>query len=223
MARLARVVIPNIPYHITQRGNYKQVVFRSVNDRHEYLKWISFYSQKFEVEILSYCLMNNHVHFIAVPRKEESFAKLFNIAHMRYTQYYNAKIKNKGHLWHGRFFSCALDEIHLLNAIRYVEQNPVRAGMVKSVIDYQWSSARARIEQIDDLLVKRYPKIPNGDTWLSFLSEQENQEFIDKFQLHTRTGRPIGREDFTKKIEKLTGRILTKKPGGRPKGSRNKK
>ncbi len=131
MSRSARIVIPNFPYHITQRGNYRQDIFQDDEDRLRYLSWIDEYSKKYDLSVFAYSLMDNHVHFIAIPQKEESLAKVFSIVHMRYSQYFNKKRKTSGHLWQGRFYSCVLDEPYLMTAIRYVEKNPVRAGIVK--------------------------------------------------------------------------------------------
>ena len=103
MPRVARIVAPGYPHHITQRGNYAQEVFPEDSDRQQYLEWIAEYSKKHEVSLLGYCLMGNHVHFIAVPRKDDSLAKTFNAAHMRYSQYINKKRNVRGHLWQGRF------------------------------------------------------------------------------------------------------------------------
>ena len=86
MPRIARVVAVGIPHHITQRGNYRQDVFLDDSDRRKYLLWIQEYSQKYHLNILVYCLMRNHAHFIAIPQKEDSLARTFNTAHMRYSQ-----------------------------------------------------------------------------------------------------------------------------------------
>lgn len=129
MPRLARVVGIGLPHHITQRGNYRQSVFNSDDDRSRYLRWVAEYSGKHGLAVLAYCLMGNHVHFIAVPALEDSLARVFNSAHMRYSQYFNWKHKVSGHLWQARFFSCVLDSGRLLAAARYVERNPVRAGL----------------------------------------------------------------------------------------------
>jgi putative transposase len=128
MPRIARVVAVGLPHHITQRGNYRQDVFFDTDDRRQYLLWIGEYSAKYGLSVLAYCLMQNHVHFIAIPREANSLAKTFNAAHMRYSQYFNKKLKQRGHLWQGRFYSCVLDESHLMLASRYIERNPVRAG-----------------------------------------------------------------------------------------------
>ena len=127
MPRIARAVAPGYPHHVTQRGNYRQIVFEDEEDFQQYKTWLKDYSGKFGLKIWAYCLMNNHVHFVCVPTKEYSLAKTFNTLHMRYSQYINRKKGAKGHLWQGRFFSCSLDEIHLYAAVRYIENNPVRA------------------------------------------------------------------------------------------------
>ena len=129
MPRSARTVAVNYPHHITQRGNFRQNVFEDDIDKKNYLAWIEEYSRRYGLTLLSYCLMQNHVHFIAIPHKEDSLARTFNTAHMRYSQYYNKKINTAGHLWQGRFFSCVMDDKHLLAATRYIERNPVRAHL----------------------------------------------------------------------------------------------
>ena len=147
MPRRARIVIPDHPHHVTQRGNNRQIVFFDEEDHRRYCYWINKYAQEYHVEILAYCLMKNHVHFIAVPKDQDGMARLFNTAHMRYAQYLNEKRSTCGHLWQGRFYSCVMDDEHLYYAIRYVEQNPVRAHMVQYPWDYSWSSARWHVGQ----------------------------------------------------------------------------
>ena len=107
------------------------------------------YSKKYNLSLFAYCLMDNYVHFIAIPRKEESLAKVFSITHMRYSQYFNnnKKKNTSGHLWQGRFYSCVLDKPHLLVALRYMEKNPVRAGIVEKAWQWKWSSATAHINR----------------------------------------------------------------------------
>jgi len=130
MARMARVVAVSYPHHITQRGNYGQNVFVDDEDKERYLSWIQYESEKFELSLFVHTLMTNHVHFIGIPNKEDSLAKTFSAAHMKYAQYFNKKRNRKGHLWQGRFYSCVLDDSHLIAAARYIERNPVRAGLV---------------------------------------------------------------------------------------------
>ncbi|WP_068349087.1 transposase [Kosmotoga arenicorallina] len=105
MPRSARIVLEGIAHHVTQRGNYRQSVFEDPEDRVKYLELIKEYSTKYGLKIYAYCLMTNHVHFIAVPEKEDSLAMTFKYAHMRYSQYFNRKHHRTGHLWQGRFYS----------------------------------------------------------------------------------------------------------------------
>jgi putative transposase len=150
MPRISRAVAVGYPHHITQRGNYRQVVFEEKDDYVQYLKWLTEYCKRYFLKIWAYCLLSNHVHFIAVPLENNSLAKTFNTLHMRYAQYFNKKKEAKGHLWQGRFYSCILDERRLYAAIRYVENNPVRAKIVERPDEYQWSSARSHIYKEDN-------------------------------------------------------------------------
>ena len=152
MPRIARLVAPGFPHHITQRGNYGQTVFFDDNDRQRYLSWIIEYSKKYSSSILVHDLMPNHVHFIAIPKNKDSLARTFNMAHMRYAQYINRKMEKRGHLWQGRFYSCVLDAYHLIAAARYIERNPVRANMVKEPWEWPWSSASAHINKTKSIL-----------------------------------------------------------------------
>ena len=150
MSRIPRPVAVEYPHHITQRGNYQQKVFEEEEDYLCYLEWLYDYSRKYSLNIWAYCLMTNHVHFVTVPMEINSLAKTFNTLHMRYAQYFNKKKKLKGHLWQGRFYSCILDEKHVYASVRYVENNPKRAGIVEAPHEYNWSSAKGRIYRRQD-------------------------------------------------------------------------
>ncbi|MEA3368904.1 MAG: transposase [Candidatus Ratteibacteria bacterium] len=217
MPRIARVVIPGYPHHITQRGNYKQKTFSDDVDYEQYLKWLSKYCVDYKLSILAYCLMLNHVHLIAIPHKEDSLARTFNTCHMRYSQYYNTKQNQKGHLWQGRFYSCVLDEYHLYEAIRYVENNPVRAKIAKKAEKWKWSSAKAHLNKGKSILEleKAGDYIAVSD-WKQYLVEREDEAVIDKIKSNTLTGRPSGKDLFVGKIEKMFGKRLRPLPEGRP-------
>jgi putative transposase len=195
MPRISRIVIPGIPHHCVQRGNYRQRIFLSKRDRIKYLAWIKEYSKKYELKIWAYCLMINHVHFIAVPQKSDSLARTFNTVHMMYSQYYNRKLNKKGHLWQGRFYSCPLDREHLYEAIRYVEMNPVRAGLAEKPDDYDWSSAKAHVNNNIKNTILSYDHFTELDfigDWKSFLNENSDQNKVTQVKLSTSTGRPTG-------------------------------
>ena len=219
MPRVARIVAPGHPHHITQRGNYAQEVFPEDSDRQQYLEWIAEYSKKHEVSLLGYCLMGNHVHFIAVPRKDDSLAKTFNAAHMRYSQYINKKRNVRGHLWQGRFFSCVLEGAHIQHAARYIERNPVRAQIVQRAWDWPWSSARQHSGEGRSGLVLGdvfgYMEIP-ASQWKGYLSGEEDARAIEVIRRHTYTGRPLGKIEFIEQLQKRFQRRLAALPRGRP-------
>ncbi len=135
MARLARIVIPGLPHHITQRGNRRQTVFFSDQDYRAYLDLLGDWSAKGGLKIWAYCLMPNHVHLIGVPKTEDSLRAAVAETHRRYTRLINFREGWRGHLWQERFHSFAMDEAYVYRAVRYVELNPVRAGLVKKARD----------------------------------------------------------------------------------------
>ena len=130
MPRLARAVFADIPHHITQRGNRREDVFFTDDDRLVYLKWLRFYCEKYDVSVLAYCLMTNHLHLVLTPHSEDGLQQVLKPLHMRYSQHVN-KLKGwNGHLWQGRFFSSPLDEAYTWSTIRYVERNSVDSEVV---------------------------------------------------------------------------------------------
>jgi putative transposase len=217
MPRIARIVAPGYPYHVTQRGNYQQPIFDEEDDFRQYLQWLKQYADKYSLNIWAYCLMTNHVHFVCIPIKEDSLARTFNTLHMRYSQYFNHKKRLKGHLWQGRFYSCILDERHVYTAVRYVENNPVRAGIVKKPQGYAWSSARAHVNREKDSLLSRDCYLEEEiEDWLKYLRENEDEQIIKNIKKCSMTGRPCGDDSFINKLEKLFGRRLRALPWGRP-------
>jgi putative transposase len=217
MPRISRAVATDLPHHVTQRGNYKQSVFEEDNDFRHYLQWLRDYTRRYSLKVWAYCLMSNHVHFVCVPTGEDSLARTFNTLHMRYSQYFNRKKKAKGHLWQGRFYSSILDESHLFAAIRYVENNPVRAGVVDSPDEYRWSSVRGHINRDSDpILSQDCPLAKEIGDWLEYLKEEDDKVMIDKIRSSTRTGRPCGDDGFMSRMEALLGRQLKALPRGRP-------
>ncbi len=209
MARIARVVAVGFPHHVIQRGNRRQPTFFNEEDYTAYLELMAHWCEKRQVEIWAYCLMTNHVHLIAVPiQTEESLRLAIGEAHRRYTRRINFRENWRGHLWQERFRSFPMDEVHLLAAARYVEQNPVRAGMVEKASDYPWSSAGAHLSGQDDLLVKVNPLLDMIPDWQEFLGEDVSEEMADLIRKHEQTGRPLGNKAFVDKLEKVLGRLL---------------
>ena len=225
MPRIARIVAPGHPYHVTQRGNYRQAIFRNDEDRSQYLSWVNEYSRKFHLSVWAYCLMDNHVHFIVQPREKESLAKVFSVAHMRYAQYFNKGRKASGHLWQGRFYSCLLNEPYLMAAMRYVERNPVRAKRVKRPWQWKWSSAAAHIggtdEMVDVVEIKESAGVSMG-SWREYIDSNDNAPDAEAIRRNTMTGRPLGRDGFIGKLSRKLGRVISVLPRGRPKKGPNK-
>ena len=222
MPRLARVVARNYPHHVTQRGNYRQPVFLEKGDYNTYLEWLKLYCEKYSLAIWAYCLMQNHVHFVCVPRKDDSMARTFNLLHMRYAQYVNRRQNISGHLWQGRFYSSILDERHVYAAVRYVENNPVRIQMVPHAEEYRWSSARAHVESAPDGIISSCYLEDEITSWKKYLRERENPALVETIKKNMLTGRPCGDVGFVKKLERRFGRRLQALPHGRPRKSLGK-
>lgn len=223
MARFARVVVPGCPHHITHRGNRRDPVFFSVEDRAEYLNILHDYCRRYGVEIWGYCLMSNHIHLVAVPSCVESLGLAIGRAHMKYARHANRRQRWWGHLWANRFYSTPLDEAHCWTALKYLECNPVRAGMVALPWEYEWSSARAHLIACDPhpLLTPcpLYSTFAPGPAWGTWLSETtlEDELAYEMLRANTYTGWPTGAADFTAQLEAQSGRCLQRQPAGRKK------
>jgi putative transposase len=211
MARIARVIVPEFPHHIIQRGNRRQEVFLTETDYSEYLRLLNIYSQRFKVDILTYCLMPNHVHLIAVPHKDGSLAQAIGETHRNYTRFINFREKWRGYLWQGRFSSYLLDERYLLAATRYILLNPVKAKMVKKPWDYKWSSIRHHMMADNSSFIKDSILRNMIVDWKDFLSETPDDDDVKLLQLHERTGRPLGDNTFIEKLESILKIDLKKK------------
>ena len=171
MARMPRLVVPGYPHHITQRGSRRMKTFFSDDDYRAYLELIAEHKADAAVTVWAYCLMPNHVHLVVVPNEEESLARLFRQVHRRYARLINDREKWRGHLWQERFHSFVMNEEHLMAAVRYVELNPVRAGLCALPEDWVWSSARAHLDGNDDGIVKVRPMLDLVSDWRRFLDD----------------------------------------------------
>jgi len=220
MARLARVVVVDVAHHITQRGNARQVILEQDADRLTYLQLLHEYSALYGLGLLGYCLMSNHVHLIAVPRSSEALAQSLKQAHGRYAAYWNARRCSSGHVWQGRFYSCPLGESHLWQALRYVELNPVRAGIVASAEQWRWSSAAAHcgVASPEALLeMHGWRQRWTAAEWCRFLADAVCDSQLSALRHCTHTGRPLGSAEFVRALEQSMLRPLVPRKGGRPK------
>ena len=221
MARLPRLVIPDQPHHVTQRGNRRAQTFFEEGDYALYKDLLSEAAQKANTEIWSYCLMPNHVHIIIVPSDEDGLRRTFADAHRRYTGYINARLRVTGHLWQGRFGSVVMDEEHLANAVRYVSLNPVRAGLVERAQDWLWSSVAAHLSGNDDGLVTVAPVLGRYGDFPAFLAQEEDAAAFKMLRQSETTGRPLGADKWVERVEKLTGRQLKPQKRGPKKRGNN--
>lgn len=227
MPRMARVVIPGYPHHITQRGNYRQIIFSNNLDRKKYLSLLKKESLEHNLSILVYCLMDNHIHLIVIPENDYSMSNFFKYLNMNYSQYYNTTQKGlSGHLFQGRYFSSVLDYGHLLMCALYIEKNPLRASIVNKPWEYEWSSARLHcmMETKDLLGVNKLFNFLdiNQNQWRTYLEEEENKIEIKKLQGQTIKGLPIGNNDFINDLEIRLNRSLSARLRGRPKLNKTK-
>jgi putative transposase len=218
MARLVRSTVIGYPHHVVQRGNYNQPVFETDADYRRYLGWLREYTARYAVDIWAYCLMPNHVHFICVPMADGALARAFNTTHMRYAQYFNGKRAVSGHLWRARFMSCALDDRSAFEEVRFVENNPVRAGITVLAEAYPWSSARSHVtRELDPVLNDGSSFKSVVPDWGAYLQGRGEEAIISRVRDHLRTGRPAGDPDFVRGLEAKLGRRLEALPRGRPK------
>jgi putative transposase len=218
MPRYARIVVPGCAHHLTQRGNHREPVFGSDDDYEVYLDLVAENARQCEVALLGYTLMPNHVHWIATPCDEDALAAAFGRAHYRYSHYFQTKNRTSGHLWQNRFYSCPLGRDHLVRAMRYVELNPVRAGMVRCAPDHAWSSARAHVEDRDQggmLDLAAWRAVCGADEWRGLLAAEETDGGRE-IERCTYGGRPYGGEEFRREVGLRAGRDLALGGSGRP-------
>jgi putative transposase len=220
MARLPRLVIPGIPYHVTQRGNRRAPTFFEEDDYALYRDLLARSAQRAGAAVWCYCLMPNHVHIIIVPSDADGLRRTFADTHRRYTGYINARHRWTGHLWQGRFGAVAMDEVHLAAAVRYVSLNPVRARLVARAQDWQWSSVAAHLREQDDPLVTVAPVIERYGKFADFLGQNGDDETAwRQLRMAETSGRPLGSDDWLAQLELQTGRVLKpQKRGPKRKG-----
>lgn len=226
MARIARAVLVDYPHHITQHirfaqcklGNNRAKVFFAQYTRKKYWGWLAEYARKYQVDILAYCLMTNHIHLLAKPHRMDSLAGMMKGLNVKYTQFINYKYKRSGRIWAGRFYSCIVDaESYLWAVARYIEQNPLRAGMVNRIEDYPYSSARHHIlSQPDEILSEPlFPEEQRPD-YIGFVRAGIPDQEMEFLRYSTGRGKPMGDKKFIRQVEESLGRTFRPKRSGRP-------
>jgi putative transposase len=209
MPRSARLVIPGLPHHVVQRAARGKALFFTDADRRRYLDLLAGYAAAHRLRIWAWCLMPDHVHLVAVPEKAGSLAAALTPLETQYSRHIHRTHKKRGVLWRGRFGSCPMDETHAWEAVRYVERNPFRAGLILRPDRYGWSSAGGHAGfRKDPLLSGALESRGVVKNWAEWLRAGEDAALVETIRLCTRTGRPAGGKALIARIEKLTGRRL---------------
>ncbi|MBW2545145.1 MAG: transposase, partial [Deltaproteobacteria bacterium] len=226
MARLSRYFVPGQPQHLIQRGNNREPIFAQDADYQFYVECLLDATRRHDMVIHAYVLMTNHVHLLATPGNEQSIPKTLQSVGRRYVQYFNHRCKRTGTLWEGRYKATLIDsENYLLKCMRYIELNPVRAGMVGRPSEYQWSSYRRNALGQEDVLVQPhfiYQELGRTESdrendyaqlFDSLLSEGD----ICMIREATNKSWVLGNDRFREKIEMLSGRRASPRPRGKSK------
>jgi putative transposase len=211
--------MPGVWHHITQRGNRQQATFIDDTDRRFYLRLLDQYAMLHGIRLVGYCLMPNHVHLIAIPEHEDSLARALGRTHTDYSRWFNMRRGETGHLWQNRFYSCPMDDRHGWEALRYVELNPVRAGLVDHAAAWQWSSAAAHLgwgQAPIRLDFSEWRLSWTPESWREALEQGiADACLLDRIRDATRIGRPMGDDDFVRLTERCLERILRPQRRGR--------
>ncbi|WP_342117541.1 transposase [Pseudoduganella sp. OTU4001] len=225
MPRRSRLVIPGSPFHIIQRGHNKHACFFEENDYHCYLFWLERLAREAGCDVHAYVLMTNHVHLVVTPLGLDSLALLMKLLNQHYVAYINHLHNRTGTLWEGRFRSCLVHDIsYFLTCMRYVELNPVRAGMVAHPRDYCWSSYRANAEGAADSRIVRHPiYLALGETptdraiaYQQLFAEGIDEKTITQLRLATNSNYVVASEEVLADLSSRLGRQIHPGQPGRP-------
>jgi putative transposase len=211
MPRRARALFPGVPHHVTQRGNRRERVFFGDGDEAAYLRLLRDHAAEQAVEVIAYCLMPNHVHHVVIPSTPHGLHRLFKAVHGQYAQRVNRMRCQKGHLWQGRYFSSPLDSRYFVNAVRYIELNPVRARLVEKAEDYPWSSAATHCGLRNCLVLDTIPRsanLPAPGSWSRWLADGIGMEPIETLRRNCSQNLPCGTDEFVAQLENAAGRRL---------------
>ena len=234
MPRKPRASAAGIAEHIIQRGNNRQVIFANEEDMEAYVTWLKEYSQKYQVAIHAWVLMTNHVHLLCTPSNSQGISQMMQSLGRMYVMYFNKRYKRSGTLWEGRYRSCLVqEETYLMTLYRYIELNPVRAGMVKEPSEYSWSSYQCNaLGKESDLLTPHelYQSLGKSNherqaSYRALFTHMVEGMLLDDIRKATNKGLALGNANFIADVESITGKRLVEGKRGRKVGWRkaNKK
>jgi putative transposase len=207
-----------VPHHVTTRGNQRRDTFFGDCDGLAYLCLLNEHTRRHAIDVVAYCLMPNHVHLVLVPSTHDGMHRALKAINGRYAQRVNRMRHQVGHLWQNRFYSSPLDPNHFVNAVRYVELNPVRAGLARKAEDYEWSSAPAHCRLKRDPVVESRPRSPlltGIEDWSRWLAQGVPEECIKVLRRNLYQNLPCGSVEFVTGLEQIAGRSLAFRPHGK--------
>jgi putative transposase len=219
MARLARLVVPGLPHHVTQRGNGRARTFFTEDDYAVYRDLLAESCRAAEVAVWAWVLMPNHVHLILNPADADAdgLRRALAPVHRRYAGHIHARERRTGHFWQGRFGAVVLDEDHLRAALAYVALNPVRARLARRPQDWPWSSVHAHLSGKDDGPTSVAPVLERYPRFADLIGAEPDAAAVARLRRAETIGRPLGDEGFLAALEARTGRALKPaKPGPKP-------
>ncbi len=231
MARLRRICPVGVAQHVIQRGNNKQVCFCCEGDFAVYVNYLYEASLKYGVDIHAWVFMTNHVHLLVTPRKEGSVSLLMQSLGRDYVRYFNNVYQRSGTLWEGRFKSSLVSSSrYLLQCYRYIELNPVRAGMVSDPCDYHWSSYRSNAMGVTSKLItphSLYIELGSSSasrllSYRALFQEQLPTELITEIRNAVNKGMALGSDKFKEQIEANLNRRVTSLVAGRRPNNQSK-
>jgi putative transposase len=229
MARSARYFLADQPLHVIQRGNNRGAIFFSDADRARYRDWLAEAAAQYGCAVHAYVLMTNHVHLLVTPATAASLPRTMQSLGRRYVRYVNDAYRRTGTLWEGRYRAAPIDsEAYFLACCRYVELNPVRAGMAAMPGDYPWSSWRAHAAGADDPLLTEHAlyrglgaaPAERQAAYRALFDDALDPAFVDAVRAATNGGWALGDERFQRQIAEALGRRVTPAPVGRPPAAR---
>jgi len=225
VARLPRLFLPDCPQHVIQRGNNRMEIFRAREDYQQFIQWLGSAAQEYGVQIHAYVLMSNHLHLLATPKDDQALGRMMQSAGRRYVQYFNNRYDRTGTLWEGRYRATLVESTrYFMVCSRYIELNPVRAGLVADPAQYPWSSYQGNVGLSQDLLLTPHQEYwALGNTpfdrhaaYRAIVAQGLGQSEVDLIRQQTNKGWALASPDFVEKADPLASRRMVQKPKGRP-------
>lgn len=220
MPRYARQLIDRGYYHVINRGNGKQTIYHDTQDYSYFLHSAVYAKNAIPIDIYSYCLMPNHYHFVVRPQRSSNLSRWIHRIMTKFNYYHQNRYTTVGHLWQGPFKDFLIeDEYHLVNVLKYVEANPMRAGLASASAEWRWSSLSERFSARHYLLSDHFP-ITLPEDWKDFVDSPFDEEIMEKLHKSLKCQKPFGNDEWVKSVCLDFGLRNRTRARGRPKKER---